>query len=471
MGPNNIVLGWRDDKTIVFRSRGTSFNDFIGQLYLVSIDGGLPEQLPLPRGGWCSYSPDGKQLAYNRVFREFRTWKRYRGGMADDIWIYDFADKTTTNLTNNPAGDVFPMWHGDEIYFLSDRDENKRMNLFVVRPEDEGHPPADPLQGFRRQVPVAGRRGDRLRERRIHLPLRPRRRSRPTRCPFTFTRTWRPAGADWKDVGKEVTSYDISPDGQRAVFGARGDVFTVPAKYGNTRNLTQTSGVHERNAVWSPDGKWIAYVSDATGEDEIYIMPQDGSGPATQLTRGGDTYKYRPASGRPTASGSSGPTRSSGSSTSTCSRRRSRWWCRPRPGRSTISAGRPTASGSPTPSPKTGRCRGSSCSRWPTRRRWPVTDEWFASQRAGLQRRRQVSVLRLAPQLSPGRRASATTRTTPLRHRQDLLRHPGQGHRSPLAPKSDEVQLGQNEKKADEPADRDGKKGKPPAEDARRRSR
>lgn len=96
-----------------------------------------------------------------------------------------------------------------------------------------------------------------------------------------------------KSVAKEVTSYDLSPDGRRAVLGERGDVFTVPAEYGNTRNLTQTPGVHERNAVWSPDGKSVAYVSDATGEDEIFIIPQDGSGPATQLTRGGDTYKYR----------------------------------------------------------------------------------------------------------------------------------------------------------------------------------
>ena len=146
MGPNNIVMTWRDDKTIVFRSRSSSINDFLGQLYTVSIDGGMPEQLPLPRGGWCSYSPDGKQLAYNRVFREFRTWKRYRGGMADDIWLYDFADKTTTNLTNNPAVNVYPMWHGDQIYFLSDRTENKRMNLFVLRPEDEGHAAAHALR-------------------------------------------------------------------------------------------------------------------------------------------------------------------------------------------------------------------------------------------------------------------------------------------------------------------------------------
>jgi len=95
-------------------------------------------------------------------------------------------------------------------------------------------------------------------------------------------------------VSKETTSYGIAPDGSRAVFGARGDVFTVPARHGNTRNLTATPGVHERDSTWSPDGRWIAYVSDATGEDEVYVAAQDGSGPAQQLTRGGDTYKYQP---------------------------------------------------------------------------------------------------------------------------------------------------------------------------------
>ena len=131
MGPNNIVMGWKGSDRIVYRSRKDEWNDFKGDLLLASVDGGLSERLPLPRGGFCSYSPDLKKLAYNRVFREFRTWKRYRGGQADDIWIYDFDSKQTINVTNNPAQDIFPMWTGNTIYFISDRDENKRFNLYV----------------------------------------------------------------------------------------------------------------------------------------------------------------------------------------------------------------------------------------------------------------------------------------------------------------------------------------------------
>ena len=137
---------------------------FIGQLFTVSIDGGLPQQLPLPRGGFCSFSPDGTKLAYNRVFREFRTWKRYRGGMADDVWIYDFDTKKTEQLTNNAAQDIIPMWHGDKIYFLSDRDESKRMNLYVYDLDDQRDAAADALHGLRHQVPVARRQGHRLRD-------------------------------------------------------------------------------------------------------------------------------------------------------------------------------------------------------------------------------------------------------------------------------------------------------------------
>ncbi|RLD33798.1 MAG: protease, partial [Bacteroidetes bacterium] len=115
MGPNNIVMTWPDNGNIVYRSRKQSFNSFKGQLFQVSKEGGLSEELPLPTGSWCSYSPDGKKMAFNRVFREFRTWKYYKGGMADDVWIYDFETKETVNITNNDNQNIFPMWAGDKI--------------------------------------------------------------------------------------------------------------------------------------------------------------------------------------------------------------------------------------------------------------------------------------------------------------------------------------------------------------------
>ncbi len=130
MGPNNIVMTWENTKPlVVFRSRMATFNSFIGSLYTVGLDAELPQQLPVPRGGFASFSPDDSKMAFNRVFREFRTWKHYRGGMADDVWIYDFKTGTTQNLTNNEAQDICPMWGPDNrIYFASDRDG--RMNLF-----------------------------------------------------------------------------------------------------------------------------------------------------------------------------------------------------------------------------------------------------------------------------------------------------------------------------------------------------
>ncbi len=135
MGPNNICMGWRNAKEIVFRSRMTSFNDFPRRLYSVDTEGRMPSQLPVPRGGFCSFSADGSKMVYNRVFREFRTWKRYRGGMCDDIWLHDFNAKTTVALTDTRDQEIIPMWIGSKVYFLSDRDEKKRMNLYVYDTE------------------------------------------------------------------------------------------------------------------------------------------------------------------------------------------------------------------------------------------------------------------------------------------------------------------------------------------------
>jgi tricorn protease len=292
MGPNNIVMTWRDSKTIVYRSRRIERNDFIGQLFLANVDGGIPEQLPLPRGGFCSYSPDGKQLAYNRVFREFRTWKRYRGGQADDVWIYDFDKKTVTNVTNNPAQDIIPMWSGNKIYFASDRDEIKKMNLYVYDLTSKETKKLTTFTEYDVKFPSLGDKAI-VFENGGYIYRLDLATEQVSKVPVSIQEDFAIGRGGLRDVSKEVTNFEISPDGNRALLGARGDVFTVPAKYGNTRNITNTPGVHERNSKWSPDGKWIAYISDASGEDEVWMEAQDGSSAPVQLTKNGDTYKYQ----------------------------------------------------------------------------------------------------------------------------------------------------------------------------------
>jgi tricorn protease len=293
MGPNNLVMGWTNDgKNIVFRSRMREWDDFLGQLYLVPAGAGTPVQLPLPRGGFCSFSPDDKKLAYNRIFREFRTWKRYRGGMADDIWVYDFETKKIENITNNPAQDIIPMWSGDKIYFLSDRDEHERMNLYVYDLNSKETKKLTNFADYDIKFPSLGPKAI-VFENGGYIYRLDLSSEKATKVPVIVADDLVSGRGGLTKVSDKVTNFEISPDGKRALFGARGEIFTIPAKYGNTRNLTNSPGVHERDSKWSPDGKWIAYISDRSGVNEIWIMPQDGQGEAQQLTKNGDTYKYQ----------------------------------------------------------------------------------------------------------------------------------------------------------------------------------
>lgn len=293
MGPNNIVMTWKNDgKQIVFRSRMREWNDFNGQLYTVSLQGELPQQIPVVRGGFCSFSPDDKKMAYNRVFREFRTWKRYRGGMADDVWVYDFETKQVENITNNPAQDIIPMWHQNKVYFLSDRDENRRMNLYVYDLSSKETRKLTNYADYDIKFPSIGKDAI-VYENGGYIYRFDLNSESPQKVPIRIADDMVLGRGEIKEVSKEISNYEISPDGNRALFGAHGDVFTVPAKHGPTRNLTQTPGVHERNSKWSPDGKWVAFISDQTGDNELFIAPQDGGGKPVQITKGADTYYYQ----------------------------------------------------------------------------------------------------------------------------------------------------------------------------------
>ncbi|MFZ0472883.1 MAG: protease, partial [Bacteroidales bacterium] len=252
-------------------------------------EGGLSSELPLINGGFCTYSPDGSKLAFNRVFREFRTWKYYHGGMADDIWIYDFNTKNITNITSNPAQDIFPMWHGDNIYFLSDRD--RTMNLFVYNGDTKEISKVTDFTDFDIKFPSLGDDAIAF-EKGGFLYLYDFDKKSVEKVNILIANEISSARTSMVDASKSIHSFDISPDGERLVLGARGDIYTLPAKEGITRNITHSSGVHDRNGIWSPDGKYLAYISDQNGEDEIYIQQQDGSESPVQLTKNADTYKF-----------------------------------------------------------------------------------------------------------------------------------------------------------------------------------
>src|SRR5438552_2296081 len=291
MGPNNIVMAWQNTKPlVVFRSRMRSFDDFVGSLFAVGLDAELPQQLPVPRGGFVSFSPDDSKMAFNRIFREFRTWKHYRGGMADDIWIHDFKTGATENLTNNPAQDICPMWGPDnKIYFISDRDG--RMNLFVVDLASKATKQLTSFKDFDIKFPSIGKDSI-VFEQAGYIWRYGLKSGQAAPLPTEIKEDLAIGRSTLVDASKHIESVNLAPDGERTIVVARGDIFSVPAKEGTPRNLTKTSNAHERDAVWSPDGKWIAYNSDVTGENELYVRAQDGKGDAVQLTSGADTYYY-----------------------------------------------------------------------------------------------------------------------------------------------------------------------------------
>ena len=292
MGPNNIVIGWTpDSKHILFRTRQFTFNDFTGQLMTVPATGGEATEIPLKNGGFASFSPDGQKLAYNYIFREFRTWKRYQGGMADDIRIFDFKTHQSEKITDHIRQDIIPMWSADgsKIYFLSDRDDI--MNLYVYTLADKTTRQLTFYKDYDIKFPAMG--GDQIvYEQGGYIYRFDTRNEQSTRLQIEIDNDQNWARPEWKDVSDQISQMDVSPQGERVVVAARGDIFTLPAKSGITYNLTNSSNANDRLPQWSPDGKWIAYVSDKNGEFNIWLR-EVLSGEERMLTQDLKTYIFQ----------------------------------------------------------------------------------------------------------------------------------------------------------------------------------
>jgi len=290
----DIVLGWSPDgKNVLFRSdRAVAPPNRNTRLYLVSTQGGSAKVLPVPRGDLTSFSPDGAKIAYIESSQENRTWKRYRGGWNLPIAIYDLKKNTYEELPKSSGMDMFPMWHGNTIYFISDRDGV--MNLYSYDLASKQTKKLTDYKEFDIKWPSLG--PDAIVYENDGLLYEFHLQSGKTRnIPIQVHAEDLEARPEFKIVTQNIGSFALSPSAARAVLEARGNIFTVPTEHGSIRDLsTDTSSVHEINPAWSPDGKSIAYLSDKTGEYELYTRPQM-SGDATRITSDGGVYRYGPS--------------------------------------------------------------------------------------------------------------------------------------------------------------------------------
>ena len=288
------MLGWYPDgRSILFASPMESGRDRYFQLYRVSKDGGLPVKLPVPYGEFGAISPDGKWLAYVPQTQDFRTWKRYRGGWNSRIWLYNLETGASKQAAPSDANNSQPMWHGRTLYLLSDRGAGQRANIWAYALDTDSVRQVTHFTDYDIHFPAIGP-ADIVFEAggQLYLLDLATQQSHPVRVQVvTDLSTVKP---HLDSVGTRITGVGLSPSGKRAVFEARGDLFTVPAENGPVLNLTRTPGVAERTPAWSPDGKLIAYWSDRTGDYQLMVRAADGAGAEEQLTSFGPGFRYRP---------------------------------------------------------------------------------------------------------------------------------------------------------------------------------
>ncbi len=283
------VVDWTPDGQVLFMSRRGEPLTGLRRLFTVPVTGGLPTPLPMHNGAAASYSPDGKKLAFNRIDRDNRTWKRYRGGTAQDIWVFDLEGQKTTRLTDFAGTDSFPMWQGDKIYFLSDRAATA--NLFAYDLTTKKITQLTHHTEYDVRWPSMGP-GQIVYQNGGALWVYEIAENKSRRVPVYVPSDRLAARPRWIDLGSKVGRASISPSGKRVALGGRGDIFTVPEKKGPTRNLTRSQGVREKSPTWSPDGKWVAYFSDRTGEMEIYLRRHRGGGEERQITNDGRVFRF-----------------------------------------------------------------------------------------------------------------------------------------------------------------------------------
>ena len=292
-GWDNQVFGWtKDGSRIIFKSQRDSWTLPIAKLYTVSVDGGPAEALPMPEAGSGDYSPDATRMVYSPQSRDFRPEKRYSGGEANRLYIFDLKSYETKPIAEGPRATRDAMWIGDTIYYNSDRDGH--FNLYSY-----GVPSGKTTQiTHTKQWDVRWPSSDHQ-ERIVYemdgeLQVLDVKSGKTTPISITVPDDGLARRPSRVSAANNIESYDLSPKGERALFSARGDIFTAPIEKGPTRNLTHSSGAHDKWGSWSPDGSQVAFISDKSGEEELYVVPQDGSKPPAQITTGGQAMRYQP---------------------------------------------------------------------------------------------------------------------------------------------------------------------------------
>ena len=301
-GPDNMVVTWTpDSRNVVFLSHRDQWNSWIQNMYEVPVDGGPAVAMPIDSAvGLATFGPDGHTIAYNRIFTDFRTWKRYNGGLAQQVFTYDFTTHQSTQVTNWSGTNTAPMWAGRRIWFLSDRDANRRANLWVYDQDTKQTRQVTHFADYDIDFPALGgdaiafQQGGKLwrldlADESLHeVPV-----NVPDDNPRLRAHVADVKGAIRSADPAQQVDFALAPNGQRTLLSARGDIFSVPTEYGATRNLTSTPGVDEDHPAWSPDGKTVAYTTDVGGSQQVAVRPAEG-GAQRVLTAFTEGYFYGP---------------------------------------------------------------------------------------------------------------------------------------------------------------------------------